>query len=30
MPHLDIRTVGTGPKLTAVWLDGVPVMLADY
>ena len=28
MPDIDTRTVGTGPKRTAVWLDGVPIMLA--
>jgi len=24
MPDLDIRTIGDGPKRTAIWLDGVP------
>jgi len=24
MPDLDIRTVGNGPKRTAMWLDGQP------
>jgi len=28
MPELDTRTVGNGPKRTAAWLEGVPVMLA--
>ena len=27
MPSLDIRTAGTGPKRTAMWLDGVPCMV---
>jgi hypothetical protein len=27
-PDLDIRKVGDGPKRTAVWLDGVPIILA--
>ena len=28
MPSLYTRSTGDGPKRTAVWLDGVPVMLA--
>ena len=27
MPSLDIRTAGTGPKRTAMWLDGEPCMV---
>ena len=27
MPSLAIRTVGAGPKRTAMWLDGVPCMV---
>ena len=29
MPSLAIRTVGAGPKRTAMWLDGVPCIFAD-
>ncbi len=27
MPDLDIRTIGTGPKHTAMWLDGSPCIV---
>ena len=26
-PDLDIRTVGDGPRQTAMWLDGTPCMV---
>ena len=29
MPSLDTRTLGDGPKRTAKWFDGVPIMLTD-
>ena len=30
MPALDTRTVGTGPKQTAMWLDGAPCMVVGF
>ena len=27
MPTLTIRTVGNGPKLSVMWLDGVPCLV---
>ena len=29
MPDLDTRGAGDGPNQTAMWLDGVPIMLTD-
>ena len=27
MPNIDIRSAGTGPKRTSMWLDGTPCMV---
>ena len=29
-PDLDTRTVGTGPKWSAMWLDGVPCIVKGF
>jgi len=30
MPSLDTRTVGNGPKRSAMWLDGVPCIVEGF
>jgi len=30
MPDLDTRTVGNGPKSSAMWLDGVPSIVKGF
>ena len=30
MPTLDIRSAGTGPKRTAMWLDGEPSIVKGF